>query len=186
MSKKAHVGSLQAISELRGHIIKASESICRMTDECMSEVHALRQWLEGPQQEHWKRQVRLRNQKLASARGDLERAKIARPDADPRTFSDQQREVNKATKAMEEAEQKVRAVQHWQRELEQQVMLFRGGIQPLVSCASIELPKAARWLHALTDHLEGYVATKPNIPEASDVLKVQDALSDRKDEEDNS
>ena len=176
MRDSAHVGAISAISELRGRFVEAGEAISRTVDECVSQAARTLTWVQGPQTEHWKRQKRKREQKHASAKSDLERAKIAKPDADPRSFVDQNRAIKKTKAAIEEAEQKVRAIKRWSRELERQLTLFRGGIRPLSGAAEVDLPRAARWLKALEEHLGGYLAVAPTLPAG------MDATSDPADE----
>jgi hypothetical protein len=168
MRDSAHVGAITAISELRGRFVEAGEAISRTVDECVSQAARTLTWVQGPQTEHWKRQSRKREQQHASAKSDLERAKIAQPDADPRSFVDHNRAIKKTKAAIEEAEQKVRSLKRWSRELERQITLFRGGIRPLAGAAEVDLPRAARWLKALEEHLGGYLAVAPALPAAMD------------------
>jgi len=157
MRDQANVQSIDAIAELRGQIIETSEALSRTLDECVSRTTRLLAWVQGPQLQHWRTQQRKRNQRLASARSDLERAKISRPDADPRSFVDQQRAIRRAKAAADEATEKLKVIAHWSRELDRQVTLFRGGLRPLATAAEADLPKASRWLTELIRHLEGYV-----------------------------
>ncbi len=165
MAEHAHVGSIEVIGELRGRLVQTSELLTRTGEECLSQATRILSWVQGPQMEHWKQQIRKREQKFASARSDLERAKIARPDADPRSFIDQQRALKRAKAAIEEAQAKLKAVKHWSRELDRQLTLLRGAIRPLMSAAEVDLPKAAKWLKNLTRHLEGYLEVAPTLPD---------------------
>lgn len=165
MSKRAHVESVTSISKLRGKVIETSEAINLEVEACLGQVKRVLSWVQGPQLDHWKQQVRKREQKIATALSDLERAKIARPDADPRTFVDQQRAIRRARQAVDEAKEKIKRLKYWGRELEREAMKFRGELQPMSSYGALQLPQAARWLEQLIRHLEGYVATAPAIPE---------------------
>lgn len=165
MSKRAHVESITSISRLRGKVIETSEAINLEVDACLGQVKRVLSSVQGPQLDHWKQQVRKREQKIATALSDLERAKIARPDADPRTFVDQQRAVKRARQAVDEAKEKIRRLKYWGRELEREAMKFRGELQPISSYGALWLPQAARWLEQLIRHLDGYVATAPAMPE---------------------
>ncbi len=180
MREQVNVGAIEAISELRGRCVEAGESIARTLDECLSQAARTLTWVQGPQTEHWKRQKRKREQKFASAKSDLERAKIAQPDADPRSFVDQQRGIRRAKAALEEADQKIRAVKRWSRELERQLTLFRGGVRSLSSSAEVDLPKAARWLKNLESHLSGYLQVAPPLPNPAELPTGLEEPSDRR------
>lgn len=166
MGEQANVKSIEAIGELRGRFVSTGESIRRILDECLGEVRRTMTWVEGPQLEHWKREARKREQKAASARSDLERAKISKPDADPRSFVDQTRALKRAKDALDEAHMKVRAIKRWARELQRHYMLFQGGIRPLATAAEVDMPKAGNWLRSLEQHLTGYLQVMPPMPEA--------------------
>ncbi len=168
MRDQVNVQSIDAISNLRGQIFETSDLLSRTIDECISRTTRLLAWIQGPQLQHWRMQKRKRDQRVASARSDLERAKISRPDADPRSFIDQQRAIRKAKAAADEADDKLKLIAHWCRELDRQITLFRGGLRPLASAAEANLPRAGRWLAELARHLEGYVEVAPPMPEASD------------------
>ncbi len=174
MRDRANVGAIEAISTLRGKCIQAGEDIRRALDGCLSQSAHVLAWVRGPQTDYWKRQKRKREQKGATARSDLQRAMIAKPDADPRSFSDQHRAINLAKKTIEEADQKLQAIKYWSCELERQLALFRGGISPLANAAEIDLPRASHWLKELAAHLEGYLAVAPPMPDAA--AHVEDEL----------
>jgi len=165
MSDSAHVESIDAIAHLRGRVIETSEAVNREIDGALSQVKRVLAWVQGPQLDYWKQQVRKREQKIATAMSDLERAKIARPDADPRTFVDQQRAVRRARQAVEEAKEKIRKVKYWSRELERHAMKFRGELQATATFGSATLPQTARWMAELIRHLEGYVSDAPAMAE---------------------
>ncbi|MDP7069892.1 MAG: hypothetical protein QF561_00915 [Phycisphaerales bacterium] len=167
MRDQANVRSIDAIAELRGRIVEASESMARTIDECVNRTTRLLAWVQGPQLQHWRGQKRKRDQRLASARSDLERAKISRPDADPRSFVDQQRAIRKAKAAADEATEKLKLIARWSRELDRQVTLFRGGLRPLSTAVEADLPRAAGWLAELVRHLEGYLEVAPPMPETT-------------------
>ncbi|MDP6601014.1 MAG: hypothetical protein QGH76_01815 [Phycisphaerales bacterium] len=174
MHEQANVGAIEAIAELRGRCVEVAETIARTLDECVNQAARVLGWVQGPQAEHWKRQKRKREQKFASAKSDLERAKIAKPDADPRSFVDQQRAIRRAKSALEEADSKIRAIKLWSRELERHLTLFRGGVRSLSTSADIDLPNAARWLKNLESHLSGYLEVAPPPPDPTAPLDAPD------------
>ena len=165
MGEKADVRSIDAIGFFRGQVIASSEAVQRLLDECNSQVRRVHQWLKGECSQHWKLEARKRNQKLNSALSDLQRARIAQPDADPRSFSDHNRAIRKAKARVEEAAEKTRMIRKWVIKLDREAMILRGQLQRIGNMADYDLPKAARWLATLESHLQGYTQSAPPIPD---------------------
>jgi hypothetical protein len=180
MAERVDVAAIQAISDLRGKCIEAGEDIHRTLGECLSQCVRVLAWVRGTQTEFWKRQKRKREQQHATSKSDLQRAMIAKPDADPRAFIDQHRAIRRARRAVEEAEDKLRAIQFWTRELERQLTLFRGGVSHLTEAAELGLPRASQWLKDLTAHLDGYLAVAPPIPDIVAETEDKPVSSDHK------
>lgn len=168
MSQQANIKEVRAVGELRGRVVETSETLARLVDDCNSTMRRFVDWVSRDRAAHWKNEHRRRDQKMQTARSDLERAKIARPDADPRSFTDQVRALRKAKAALEEAEAKRRACKRWSVELERQALLLRAGLRPVAAMADAELPAATRWLGQLEQHLQGYLSEAPAMPEVSE------------------
>jgi len=164
MGEKANVRSIDAISFFRGQVIAASEAMRRMLDDCNSQVRRVHQWLNGECAQYWKREARKRDQKLNSALSDLQRARIAQPDADPRSFVDHNRAIRKTRARVEEAAKKIRMIRKWVIKLERESMILRSQLQRLGNLAEYDLPQAARWLAALEEHLQDYTQAAPQMP----------------------
>ncbi|MCH2135660.1 MAG: hypothetical protein MK101_03645 [Phycisphaerales bacterium] len=166
MARQADIREVKAVGELRGRVVESAETLARLVDDCNSTMRRFVDWVTRDRASHWKSELRKRDQKLQTARSDLERAKIARPDADPRSFTDQIRALRRTKAALEEAQAKSRACKRWGVELERQALLLRAGLRPVSAMADAELPAAVRWLGQLEQHLQGYVAEAPVMPDA--------------------
>ncbi len=180
MQERVNVGAIKAISQLQGKCIQVGEDIHRTLYECLSQCGHVLTWVRGPQTDYWKRQKRKREQKGATAKSDLQRAMIAKPDADPRSFIDQHRAIHRVKQAIEESDQKLRAVKYWSRELERQLTLFRGGLSPLANAAELDLPRASLWLKELAAHLDGYVKIAPPMPDATVLTEDEPEVPDHR------
>lgn len=165
MAEQANIQEVRAVSELRGRVVETSETLSRIVDDCNSTMQRFVDWVSRDRATYWKYELRRRDQKIQSARSDLERAKIARPDADPRSFTDQMRALKKAKSRLDEAQAKAKACKRWAIELERQSLLLRAGLRPVSAMAEAELPAATRWLAQLEQHLQGYLAEAPSMPE---------------------
>jgi len=173
MAEQANIREVRAVSELRGRVVETSETLARLVDDCNATMRRFVDWVARDRATYWKTELRRRDQKIQSARSDLERAKIARPDADPRSFTDQRRALKKAKTRLEEAQAKTKACKRWAIELERQALLLRAGLRPVAAMAEAELPAATRWLAQLEQHLQGYLSEAPTMPDA--VVDIDDA-----------
>ncbi len=176
---QANIGEVQALGALRGRVVETSEELARLVDDCNGTMQRFVDWVGRDRAAYWKQEERRRDQKVQTARSDLERAKIAKPDADPRSFTEQMQILKRARAALEEAGEKRAACRRWATELERQALLLRAGLRPIAEMAEGDLPKASRWLQQLEQHLQGYLAQAPALGEADDTPEDDDALPSR-------
>jgi hypothetical protein len=178
MKEKANVSSIDSVGHLRGQVIESASSIRRIVDECLGQVRRTQQWLTSDCVTHWKIESRKRDQKLNSALSDLQRARIAQPDADPRSFVDHNRAVRKAKLRREEADEKLRRIKTWTRKLEREAVIFRAQLQRIAQIGEYDLPRAARWLATLERHLQGYVEELPPLPTPHQLSEDEPTVTD--------
>ncbi len=167
MAEQANVRSIDSIAVFRAALINYIESIRATTSEAKSHVLRVQHWVSQTQKLEWTRRKKKCNEQLANARSDLERAKIARPDAHPSMFSDQIRGVERAKQALVHSENKLVAIARWSRELEREGMLFQGRLQRLSRVVDGDLERCTAWMAALIEHLNAYLKTPPpKLPKA--------------------
>lgn len=166
MAERANVRSIDSISDCRASLIKYIPEARVALGEARSDVLRTQQWIDAKKIE-WKNRQKKCNQLFANARSDLERAKIARPDAHSTMFTDQIRAIEKVRRKLDECEHKLKMNARWSRELERESMLFQGGLQRLSRIIDGDLEKGVAWMATLLDHLNNYVQTKaPKLPRA--------------------
>lgn len=161
MAEQANVRSIDAIADFRAALISYIESVRATASEAKSHVQRVQHWVEETQKLEWTRRMKKCNEQLANARSDLERAKIARPDAHPSMFTDQVRGVERAKQNMAHCESKLVAVSRWSRELEREGMLFQGSLQRLSRVVDGDIERSVAWMASLIDHLNAYLKTPP-------------------------
>jgi len=165
MAEQANVRSIDSIAVFRAALINYIESIRATTSEAKSHVLRMQHWVRETQKLEWTRRKKKCNEQLANARSDLERAKIARPDAHPSMFSDQIRGVERAKQALAHSENKLVVIARWSRELEREGMLFQGSLQRLSRVVDGDMERCTAWMAALIEHLNAYLKTPPpNLP----------------------
>lgn len=164
MAERAENRAVDSMGLLRAKFVSASEVSIRFLEECYGQVQRVESWLHNDCLIYWKTEARRREQRLASALADLQRAQIARPDAHPQTFIDQQRALRKAKAAREEATVKLQRIKYWQKELGRQLLNLRGSLQPLRNWAELDVPTCVSYIRAMEAHLEGYLTELPKPP----------------------
>ena len=179
MADQANVRSLDAIGDCRTSLIKYMDAMRVALSEAVSDVRRVQQWISGTKKQEWTQRGKKCNQQFANARSDMERAKIARPDAHPSMFTDQRRALDKAKRNIQECEYKLQQISKWTRELDREAMLFQASLHRLNRIVDGDLERGVAWMASLLDHLNNYVNTPaPKLPRA-DSLDAGDAGSTR-------
>lgn len=125
-------------------------------EEVSSEVMRLRLWLENDQWRHWENELRLRNKKLEQAQQELLTLRLS-------DFSEtttlQQMSVRRARQAVEQSQEKLKALKRWDRDLENRVAPFLKEVDQLHSFLVGEMPKALAYLAQVVRTLDAYAST---------------------------
>jgi hypothetical protein len=164
----AHITSLDSLKVLRAALVKFKEESEIALTEVECEVERTHVWLEREQISHWQRQHKRRTELVARARADVER-KLMQPTVDggkPSTI-DEVRALKRAQAAVEEAEQKIRAVKHWSQALTREMVVYKGQSGPLAGATHRDVPQAVALVDRMLEALEGYLAIEA--PQAVDL-----------------
>lgn len=183
----AHITSLDSLTILRAALVKFKEESEIALTEVECEVERTHVWLEREQVSHWQRQHKRRTELVARARSDVER-KLMQPTVDggkPSTI-DEVRALKRAQAAVEEAEQKIRAVKHWSQALAREMVVYKGQSGPLAGATHRDVPQAVALVDRMLEALEGYLAVEA--PQAVDLGALASTImesspDERKDEE---
>ncbi len=122
-----------------------------------AEVRRTIDWLRGSQLPHWRAEITRRREETARARNELNRAQAFETDLAPKSHVDLRRRLELARSAEREAEDRLAATKRWARELEHQLALYTGRVQPLATLVASRLPQARARLGQLAGRLEAYV-----------------------------
>jgi hypothetical protein len=158
MSTRAKVGSLEAIEAFRSTLVVYVAQARSALEEISGDVLRTRVWLENDQRRHWEGEMRRRRVALEEAQQELFSARLS-------TFSTaltlQQMAVQRARRALEESDSKLRVVKRWDRD-------FEGTVQPLVkqmeklhTMLANDLIKALAELNNIIKSITSYVQTAP-------------------------
>ena len=165
MSNQAQITSIEALAEFRADLIVFLGQMGPVVDEAGGELVRMRFWLQEEQRDFWQNQLRRRQHKLEEAQAELFNARLS-------TFQDssilQHMAVQKARRAVQEAEQKLLAIKKWERELDNLAEPHLKQIDQLRGFLATDMSKAVAFLGQVMQALEAYtsvpVSGVPNAP----------------------
>ncbi len=125
-----------------------------------SEIRGTFVWLERDRIPHWKRLVPKLAEQVASAKGAKFRKELqtmggtARP-----SVIDEKKAIQKAIRALEDAQQRLDAAKRWHVMLEREFAIYKGAVGPAATMIDRDLPNAILRLRNMVLALEAYVST---------------------------
>ena len=118
MPERAHVTSVDALEAFRSNLIVYLSKARPTLEEVSAEVQRTRVWLEDEQRTHWENELRRRSRALQEAQAALFSAKLSRF---REASSAEQMAVQRAKRALDEAEDKLRVIKKWNRDYDNRV-----------------------------------------------------------------
>lgn len=154
----ARVESVESINEFRVRLMKFQEMAQRALSDADSDVNRMMRWLEGEGLTFWNNAIRKRQEILAKAEEALRFKKLYK-DASGSTPSvvEEQKAVKVAKDRLNEAQEKLKNVKHWTRELLKQSTLYRGAVAQFSNDVAAGVPHAVAQLGAWVAQLEKYM-----------------------------
>lgn len=163
MPQQARVTSVEALESFRAALIVYLSKARPTLEEVSADVLRTRLWLENDQRTLWEGQFRRRSKEREEAQAALFSARIGNLRQETAA---EQMAVQRAKRAVEEAEAKLRLLKQWNRE-------FDGRVQPLVkqmeklhTILANDMVQAVAYLTQAVNTLAAYGAMKPP-PEAT-------------------
>ena len=153
MDDRARVGSIGALEDFRAALIRYAERARRALDDVAGEVKRTRGWLETEQRQKWEAEHRRRSRVLEQAEQELYSARMSSL-RDDKTA--QQMAVNKARRAVAEAEEKLAVLERWRLSYDAKVGALAKQLESLHDTLSRRMPQAAVSLSNSIRHLQDY------------------------------
>jgi hypothetical protein len=153
MAERAHVTSSEAIDQFRASLVVYLSKSKRLLEDACDEVYRLRTWLQNDQRIHWENHVRRRLKVLENAQQALFSAGMANlrePSAAEKAA------VQRAKRALTEAEEKLKLVKQWGREFENRVEPLVRQLETLRTLFANDMIKGLAYLSLVTRALEAY------------------------------
>ena len=158
MSQSAHVSSVNALAEFRSGLCTFMEEARNALVALDMEVRRTVEWLEG-QASVWKDEVREGEDDVLRARSELSRRKMMRIGGRPPDTTEQEKNLARARRKLEHAQEKLTATKHWLMILPEEIREFEGPTRLLKDVVESDLPKVAGVLARKIAALEAYAAS---------------------------
>lgn len=161
MPERAQVTSLEAIEAFRARLIIYRDKAGRVLDEVGEDVIRTRVWLQTDRVTFWEGQIRRRQKDLEMRQQELFSAQISgMRDA---SFV-QQQAVQRARRAIQAAEDKLRIVKQWNRQYDQRIEPLGKQVEKLRHNLVHDLGLAIVFLSEVTRTLADYAEISPSLP----------------------
>jgi TRAP-type mannitol/chloroaromatic compound transport system substrate-binding protein len=137
----------------------------------VSEIARTKSWLTQDQRGYWEKQMKLRARELERAQAELFSARLS---LIQNVSAAQEMDVHRAQRAIREAEEKLRTLKKWERELENRSAPMIKEIDQLHSYLTTDMSRAVAYLTEIIKSLQSYAesrgspagAPSPDLPPA--------------------
>ncbi len=164
MPQQARVTSLEAIEAFRSQLIVYLSQARPALEEVSSDALRCRSWLETDQRLYWDNQLRLRLKKLEAAQAELFSARLSNL---RRENAVQLMAVQRAKRAVEEAEMKLRLLKRWTREFDSLVQPPLKQMEKLQTIFFHDMVLAVASLTQTINTLAAYAEVQPPAAEGA-------------------
>ena len=158
MAERAQVSSIDALEAFRSHLIVYVSKARPALEEVSADVLRTRSWLETEKRTYWENQVRRRRKELEAAQEALFSARLSNL---RKESAAEQMAFHRARHALDEAEEKLRAIKKWTREFEGRVQPLLKQTEKLHTLLSNDMSQAVAFLTEALNILAAYAEIKP-------------------------
>jgi hypothetical protein len=162
MPEKAKITSVEAIELFRAALILFASRARPVLEESSSEITRTRLWLQNEQRYHWENQLRARNKLLEQARQELFNARLSEFQE---TTSLLQMTVRRAQRAVQGAEEKLKMLKRWDREMDNRAAPLLKEVDQLHGFLTADVPRAIALLSQIVKTLDAYTGVSAPRPE---------------------
>ncbi len=153
MPTQAQITSVEAIESFRAKFIVFLGQARPVLEEASAELARTRLWLQGEQRMFWEQQLRLRGRRLEEAKQELFNARFADLHG---AAALHQMTVQRAQRAVQEAEAKLVVLKKWDRELENRAAPLMKQTDQLRGFFATDLARAVAYLDQVLKALAAY------------------------------
>lgn len=158
MATRAHITSLDAISDFRASLIVYLSKAGPALEEVSSEIVRTRVWLQGGQRTHWEGVHKRRARVLEEANAALFSSKLSNM-REP--SSAEQLAVTRAKRSLDEVEEKIKILKRWDREFDNRVEPLTRKLEKMHGVLAEDLQEAVAYLSQVIATLDAYAGIIP-------------------------
>lgn len=160
MNRPAKVQSIEVVRDFRIAYAKLAEEVQRSLDLRQIQIRKFLDWLNTDQRNYWLAELKQRRRDLEEAKTALRRKQLQPSNRQGNHASSEQAAVRKAKESVELAEQKLKALQHWSKVVEQAVRNYEASYRQMASHLTSKVPNGLQMLDGVLQSLEAYLRTQ--------------------------
>jgi hypothetical protein len=164
MAEQAQVTSVEAIESFRASLILFLSKVRPTLEEVSDEVMRLQAWIQNDQRRFWESELRKRGLKLEEAKQELFNAALSQLQ---QATALQLMAVQRAQRAVREAEDKLDTVKKWERALEDRTAPLVKQVEEFHGFLITEMGKAIAQLVQIVKTLDTYTKVGKPSPEGA-------------------
>lgn len=161
MEQRAQVTSVEAIEAFRSCVILFLTKARPTLEEVMNEVVRTRAWLQTDQRVHWEKEIKKKRRDLEQAQAELFSARVSKLQE---ASALQQMAVHRAHRAVQFAEDKLKMLRKWERELDNRSEPLLKLVEQLHGFLSTDMVKATAFLTEVIKTLQAYAEVQVRAP----------------------
>jgi hypothetical protein len=154
MAEKAQVTSIEAIEAFRAKLIVFLGQARPVLEEVGNELTRTQNWLQNDQRRFWETELRRRERRLEEAKQELFNASLSSLQSG--TTALQQMAVQRAQRAVREAEAKLGVLKKWEAELENRTAPLKKQTEQLHGFLATDMVRAVAYLDQILRTLDAY------------------------------
>ncbi|MCX6864911.1 MAG: hypothetical protein NTV46_01590 [Verrucomicrobia bacterium] len=158
MSDQVKITSIDALEAFRADLIQYVEKARVALDDAEGEVRRTRSWLDMDRTGYWAGQCKQWTKVCEQTEAELYNVTLTRPQE---SHAFQKMAVMKARRKLEEAEGKLRVVQHWRQIFENRATPLLRRLDPMFFMVGRHLPQGIHMLGEAIKALQGYAEKGP-------------------------
>jgi hypothetical protein len=161
MPDRAHVTSVDALESFRATLIVYLTKARSTLEEVSADVQRIRSWLENDQRVHWEQELHRRSRDLQEAQQALFSSRLSQL---REASAAEQMAVQRAKRALDEAEAKLRVVKQWNRVFENRASPLVKQMEKLHTVLAHDMVHAVAFLAQAINTLQAYaeIASPPS------------------------
>ena len=162
----ADIRSPETLQRFRFRYLEFDKNAHSALELIYGDLRSIGEWLNREQLPYWKRQLRIRHDRLKEAWREYINARYGDRRMGKPSCVDERKAYEKAKRMKEEAEFKIRMVERWQIALDQQIEKLVPPCRRFGSMLDELTPKAVARLEHMMDRLEDYLRPSSGRPSA--------------------